>query len=184
MRLVVGLGNPGKEYRGTRHNIGSEVVERLAEKAGINLRRKWRLHARVGRGTVRGMILTLATPRTFMNLSGGPVAALLRWERCPPGELLVVSDDIALALGEIRIKQGGSSGGHKGLESIIRALGTEDFPRLRIGVGRPTDDWVGHVLGRFSREEAEAAEGARARAEEAVQEIITSGLDAAMNRFN
>lgn len=178
------MGNPGVEYRGTRHNIGAEVVERLAERAGAGLRRKWRVQAWAGRALVGGVTVTLARPRTFMNVSGAPVAALVRLHNCAPMDLLVVIDDIALELGRIRIRKGGSSGGHKGLESVIRALGTEEFPRLRIGVGAPGAGWVDHVLGKFTKEEEAAAEKARWRAVAAIEEIALKGLDAAMNRFN
>jgi PTH1 family peptidyl-tRNA hydrolase len=184
MKLVVGLGNPGKEYRGTRHNIGAEAVELLAEKSGASLKRKWRVQAWAGAARIGDRTVVLARPRTFMNLSGGPVTALMRWHRCSPAELLVVSDDINLDLGKIRIRRDGSSGGHKGLESIIRSLGTEEFARLRVGVGNPADDWVDHVLGKFSPREAAEAKRAREKAASAIEEIILNGVDAAMNRFN
>ncbi|MDD5556620.1 MAG: aminoacyl-tRNA hydrolase [bacterium] len=184
MKLVVGLGNPGEEYRGTRHNVGAEAVERLGERAGAVFRRRWRLRARAARAPVGGRTLTLARPQTFMNVSGAAVAALMRWEKCAPADLLVVTDDIALPLGRIRIRKGGGAGGHKGLESVIGALGTEEFPRLRIGVGRPAGGWVPHVLGRFGPGEDEEAARAIERAAEAVEEIARSGIEAAMNRFN
>lgn len=184
MKIIFGLGNPGEEYRDTRHNVGAEVVRRLAAREGIELKRKWRMHACVGRVRIGGAPIALAAPRTFMNLSGSAAAALLRWEECGPSDLLVVSDDIALDLGRIRIRRGGGAGGHKGLESIIGALGTEDFARLRIGVGQGGEDWVGHVLGKFSREERRILEGVMDAAVSAVDEIVVNGLDAAMNRFN
>ncbi len=184
MRLIVGLGNPGEEYRGTRHNIGAEAVELLAEKRGVTLRRKWRAQAWAGTARIGECTVTLARPRTFMNLSGGPVASLMRWLRCAPSELLVVSDDLNLDLGRIRIRRGGGAGGHKGLESVIQAIGTDEFARLRVGVGDPSADWVNHVLGKFSRREEEAAESAREKAASAIEEIVLSGIDAAMNRFN
>ena len=181
---MFGLGNPGEEYRGTRHNVGAEVIHRLAARAGIELRRKWRMRACVGRMRIGDHAVTVATPRTFMNLSGAAAAALLRWQECGPADLIVVSDDIALELGRIRIRREGGSGGHRGLESIIGALGTEDFARIRIGVGHAGEDWVGHVLGRFSREEERILEGVMDMAVSAVDEIVVNGLDAAMNRFN
>jgi peptidyl-tRNA hydrolase, PTH1 family len=184
MKIVFGLGNPGEKYRGTRHNVGADVINRLAARAGIELRRKWRMRACVGRVRIGDHAVTVATARTFMNLSGATAAALLRWQECDPEDLLVVSDDIALELGRIRIRREGSSGGHKGLESIIGALGTDNFARLRIGVGRAGEDWVGHVLGKFSRQEKRFVEGAMDMAVSAIDEIVVSGLDAAMNKFN
>ncbi len=184
MKIVFGLGNPGEEYRGTRHNVGAEVVRRLAAKEGIELRKKWRMRACMGKMRIGDHAVIVATPRTFMNMSGEAAASLLRWQECGPADLIVVSDDIALELGRIRIRRGGSSGGHKGLESIIGALGTEDFARLRIGVGHAGEDWVGHVLGRFSREEDRVLEGVIDMAVSAVGEIVVNGLDAAMNKFN
>jgi PTH1 family peptidyl-tRNA hydrolase len=184
MKIVFGLGNPGEEYRGTRHNVGAEVVRRLAARAGIELKRKWRMRACVGQVRIGDRAVTVATSRTFMNLSGQASASLLKWNGCGPSDLLVVSDDIALDLGRLRIRREGGSGGHKGIESIIGALGTENFARLRIGVGRAGEDWVGHVLGKFSREEKRVLEGIMDVAVSAVDEIVVNGLDAAMNRFN
>ena len=184
MKIVFGLGNPGEEYRGTRHNVGAEVAHRLAAREGIELARKWRMRAHVGRVRIGGHAVTVATSRTFMNLSGSAAASLLRWQECGPSDLLVVSDDIALDLGRIRIRKEGGSGGHKGIESIISALGTENFARLRIGVGHAGEDWVGHVLGKFSKDERRILEGVMDVAVKAVDEIVVNGLDAAMNRFN
>ncbi|MEJ2744633.1 MAG: aminoacyl-tRNA hydrolase [bacterium] len=184
MKIIFGLGNPGEKYRGTRHNVGAEVVHRLAERGGIALARKWRMHACVGRVRIGDCAIAVATARTFMNLSGSAAASLLRWHECRPSDLLVISDDIALDLGRIRIRKGGGSGGHKGLESIIKALGTENFARLRIGVGHAGEDWVGHVLGKFSMEERRILERVMDVAVSAVDEIVVNGIDAAMNKFN
>jgi len=184
MKLVVGLGNPGAEYEGTRHNIGAEVIELLAERAGCGLKRKWRLQAWACQAVVGAETVTLARPRTFMNVSGAAVASLVHWLRCAPGDLIVVSDDIALDLGRVRIRPGGGAGGHKGLESVIACLGTEEFTRVRVGVGAPAGDQVRHVLGRFSGRERSTVEEARERAALAVEEILSRGVGAAMNRFN
>lgn len=184
MKLVVGLGNPGEEYEGTRHNIGAEVVELLAACADCTLRRKWRLQARIGQAVVGGETVTLARPTTFMNVSGAAVASLVRWLKCAPGDLIVVSDDIALELGRIRIRPGGGAGGHKGLESVIACLGTEEFARVRVGIGAPAGDQVRHVLGRFAGRERPAVEEARERAALAVETMLREGTGPAMNRFN
>lgn len=184
MKLVVGLGNPGVEYEGTRHNIGAEVIGLLAARAGCGLKRKWRLQAWAGQAVIGGETVTLARPRTFMNVSGAAVASLAHWLRCSPGDLIVVSDDIALDLGRIRIRPGGGAGGHKGLESVIAALGTEGFARVRVGVGAPRGDQVRHVLGRFAGTERPAVDEARERAALAVEEILARGVGPAMNRFN
>ena len=184
MKLIVGLGNPGKLYRGTRHNVGSETIERLVEEKEGRLKKKWRLRASATRVNIGDSLVTVAIPRTFMNVSGGPVSALLRWEKRSPSDLLVVSDDINLGLGMIRIRRSGSSGGHKGLQSIVDCIGTEDFARLRIGVGHAGQNRVKHVLGRFTAREAKLIEEARERALLAMEEIVVSGLDAAMNKFN
>ena len=184
MKLIVGLGNPGAEYEGTRHNLGAEVVEPLAARAGCTLARKWRLKAWAGRAVVGGATVTLARPRTYMNVSGAAVASLVRWFDCEADDLIVVSDDIALELGRVRVRPGGGAGGHKGLESIIACLGTEGFARVRVGIGAPPGDQVRHVLGRFSGPERAAADSARQRAADAVEEMLRSGVHGAMNRFN
>lgn len=184
MKLVVGLGNPGMEYEGTRHNIGADVVELLAARAGCTLARKWRFQVWAGRAIIGGRPVTLARPRTFMNVSGAAVASLVRWLKCAPGDLVVVSDDIALELGRIRVRPGGGAGGHKGLESVIACLGTEEFARVRVGIGAPAGDQVGYVLGRFSGVERAAVAKARERAADAVEEILRNGVADAMNRFN
>ena len=192
MKLVVGLGNPGPRYAATRHNVGFRVVERFAQAGGIELSER-RFGGRFGRGRVRapdGARLDVGAllPEGFMNRSGEAVADALR--RLPVEEiardLLVVLDDVDLPFGRLRLRPGGSSGGHRGLEDLIARLGRQDFPRLRFGVGRPalaidTADWV---LQRFSPEE-EAALGPRlATAAEAVLAALVQGCTEAMNRFN
>ncbi len=184
MELIVGLGNPGARYRGTRHNIGAEVIDRLAEKKGLRLKKRWRARASMARMQIGDRFLTVAKPRSFMNLSGQAVAALLKRVGCAPEDLLVISDDVNLKLGAIRIRKRGSSGGHNGLESIIACIGTEDFARLRVGVGPGEGDRVRHVLGRFSSEEMRVVDRVVETAVDAVKEIVVSGVDAAMNRFN
>jgi PTH1 family peptidyl-tRNA hydrolase len=188
-KLVVGLGNPGKEYERTRHNIGFAVLDCLAEKLDCSFRRKWRFSAEVAEGAVgdAGKVV-LAKPRTYMNRSGSAVSALLRWLKVEPAQLLVVVDDADLPLGQIRLRASGGSGGHNGLRSIIEALGgNEEFARLRVGIGRSAPagaDITGHVLGRFTPQERELEEQAVATAVEAMECCVRDGLTEAMNRFN
>lgn len=183
--LVVGLGNPGSEYRGTRHNVGWEVVDLLAERHRIDTRRTER-RAFVGRGRMADVPVALARPITFMNLSGESVAPLLRSLELTPAGLVVVVDDMDLPLGRLRVRKDGSAGGHNGLKSLIQHLHTQEFARVRIGVGRPRseDGTIDHVLSKFGRDELEPIREAVARAADAVEEIVAAGLDAAMNRFN
>ena len=196
-KLVVGLGNPGKEYAGTRHNVGFAVMDRLAEKLDCSFRRKWRFSAEVAEAAAgdAGKVV-LAKPRTYMNRSGGAVGALLKWSKIDPAQLLVVVDDADLPLGQIRLRASGGSGGHNGLRSIIEALGgNEGFARLRVGIGRPSTglgagttplgaDITGHVLGKFATQERVLAEQAAASAVEAIECCLREGLAEAMNQFN
>ncbi len=182
-KLVVGLGNPGKEYAGTRHNIGFDVVDRLASKWGCSLRNRSKFAAEVGEAGG----VTLVKPQTFMNRSGAAVAALVNWLKLTPADVLVIVDDADLPLGQLRLRPSGGSGGHNGLRSIIEALGSEGFARLRVGIGRRAPagvDITDHVLGRFDAGEREAARAATEAAAEAVECCLKEGLTAAMNRFN
>ena len=188
-KLVVGLGNPGKEYDRTRHNIGFAVLDRLAEKLDCSFRRKWRFSAEMAEAATgdAGKVV-LAKPRTYMNRSGSAVSALLNWLKVEPAQLLVVVDDADLPLGQLRLRASGGSSGHNGLRSIIETLGgNEEFARLRVGIGRsaPTGaDITGHVLGRFAPQEREMAEQAVATAVEAIECCLRDGLTEAMNQFN
>lgn len=187
MRLVAGLGNPGREYVGTPHNIGFAVVERVAERIGCSLRRSLRVAARVARTSWAGGPLMLVQPMTYMNASGEAVAPLMRRNGVDPDGLLVVVDDADLPLGRIRVKPRGSAGGHRGLASIIATVGTGDFARVRIGIGRRGDSenaLVGHVLTPFAAEDRAMAGAAAERGAEAVLWVIEHGVDSAMNRFN
>jgi len=185
MKLIVGLGNPGRRYRGTRHNVGWEVLARLADRAGIRVSQDegW---AEVGRGTIGRQRVLLARPVTYMNVSGEAVRDLRRRHRLRPEDILVIVDDIDLPLGRLRLRAGGSAGGHNGLKSVIEALGTTEFPRLRVGIGRPPlgVDPAEFVLTRFTDGEAAAVEKSLTRAAEAVETAVTAGIAAAMNRFN
>ena len=183
IRLVVGLGNPGRDYEETRHNIGFRVVDELARRWGMRFTKR-QARALVAESTSWEERPLLAKPQTFMNLSGEAVAGLRRAHGLRPEEILVVYDDIDLPFGRIRIRESGSAGGHGGVRSIIERLGTQSFPRLRVGVGRPTEDAVTHVLGRFRREEAEELPRIISRAADAIECALAEGIPAAMNRYN
>jgi peptidyl-tRNA hydrolase, PTH1 family len=184
MLIVVGLGNPGRRYAGTRHNVGHDVVTRLAERVGA----RWEDDgwAKTTRGRVQGATLLLAIPVTYMNLSGLAVRDLLRRRRRRADDLLVVHDDMDLPLGQLRLRPGNGAGGHNGILSIIEELGTGRFARLRVGIGRPPAgvDPVEFVLERFTAEEHPRIDEAANRAAEAVMVAATQGLPAAMNRYN
>jgi peptidyl-tRNA hydrolase, PTH1 family len=184
--LVAGLGNPGERYAGTRHNIGFLVVDELAGRLSGKWRRSLRFHAWMSEGTLGGMRALLVKPLTYMNESGDAVGRILRYRGAEPDRLAVVLDDADLPLGRLRIRARGSSGGHRGLLSIIQAVGSEDFVRIRVGIGRETDGrgLVDYVLASFSPEEREIVDGAIERAAEAVVCVMESGVEAAMNAFN
>ena len=181
--IMMGLGNPGPEYAATRHNVGFRCIDLLAERAGISLNDR-RKHAALGRGTIGTVPVVLAKPRTFMNASGLAARYLLDRFGTSPERMLVVVDDLDLPLGTIRMRGAGSSGGHRGLDSISAEARTGAYPRLRIDIGRPDAGAVAHVLSRFApAEEATLAE-ALARAADAAEVWAEHGVDAAMNQFN
>ncbi len=185
--LVAGLGNPGPKYVGTPHNAGFAVVDRLATAADCRLRKRLWFRAAVGRAAIAGVEVTLMQPLTYMNRSGHAVAAWMRYHRLPVERMLAVVDDIDRPLGTMRLRGSGGSGGHKGLRSIIEQLGTDAFPRLRIGVGRDRardGDVVRHVLTPFSSREHEVLETVLDAAAQAVDCLLAKGLAEAMNRFN
>ncbi len=191
MMLIVGLGNPGPEYAKTRHNVGFMVVERLAAQTGAAgtgpVRWHLRCRALVAEAFFQGQKVILARPQTYMNNSGEAVAPLLRWYGLAPADLLVICDDLDLLPGQIRIRKKGGDGGHRGLKSVIAALGTNEFARLRIGIGRPEEpagDVIRWVLGCFNPQEAPVIEEALARAVRAVWVILSEGIEKAMNQFN
>ncbi|HJN86835.1 MAG: aminoacyl-tRNA hydrolase [Dehalococcoidia bacterium] len=185
MRLIIGLGNPGTRYRGTRHNIGFRCVDLLALKWGIRVAER-RAKVVLGRGFRAGEEIVLAKPRSFMNNSGEGVAYLRARFASRPEDLVVIYDDMALPVGQLRLRPGGSDGGHRGVQSIIESLQTQDFPRIRLGIGAPPleQDAVGYVLGRFSGEEETILAGALDSVVAAVDCILEEGIDGAMNRFN
>ena len=184
--LVVGLGNPGDKYENTRHNVGFLTVDELAERARVPVQR---LKHRALTNTVElgGARVLLMKPVTYMNLSGEAVGEAARFYKIPPERVLVISDDVSLPIGRLRIRKGGSAGGHNGLKSIIQHLGTDQFPRLRVGVGQkphPDYDLADWVLGKFQGEDKKAMDAAIQRAADGVECLLKEGLDRAMNRFN
>jgi peptidyl-tRNA hydrolase, PTH1 family len=184
MKLVIGLGNPGTKYLGTRHNIGFELVDRLSRGGrGATFSRKF--DAQVGEIEIDYHRVLLLKPETFMNLSGRSVGQAVRFYKIEPPDILVVCDDLALPVGRIRIRPGGSDGGQKGLKDITAHLGTDQFPRLRIGIGEQGDqDAADYVLSRFRSPERALVEDTLILATQAVAVWVTQGIDQAMNRFN
>jgi PTH1 family peptidyl-tRNA hydrolase len=183
--LLVGLGNPGAQYRHNRHNVGFMLVDRLAERLGIKFTRL-ESKALVTKGEHQGRRIVLAKPHTFMNLSGQAVGALMRFYKVPLSNLLVAYDDVDLPLGTVRMRPGGGSAGQKGMASIIERLGTQEIPRLRLGVGRPPGrmDAADYVLQDFSTGEEELLQATLDRAAEAALVFVVEGLETAMNRYN
>lgn len=186
MHIIVGLGNPGRDYENTRHNIGFEVIDRLADQENIGVLEK-KHKAIIGKGVIAGEKCILAKPQTFMNLSGESVRALLDYYKVDETvDLIVISDDISLDVGQIRIRKKGSAGGHNGLKNIIAHLGHDVFIRVKMGVGEKPKGWdlADYVLGHFSPKEREAMEEAVERAADAVRMVIAEDADAAMNEYN
>lgn len=179
-RLVAGLGNPGKDYDRTRHNVGFLVLDELARRAGAPFTHEPKWNADLARAGG----VTFMKPMTFMNLSGEAVGDFNRFYKIAPEDTLVVLDDVALPLGRLRLRGTGSDGGHNGLASVQAHLGTERIPRLRIGIGGPKSSLVGHVLGKFSTEENTVLAQTVSRAADAVEFAQANGFEAAMNRFN
>lgn len=184
-RIIVGLGNPGKQYAYNRHNAGFMVVDRLAERHGLKFARM--MHkGLVALGEIEGHKVALVKPQTFMNLSGESVVPIVKFYKSEPGELLVVYDELDLPAGQLRMRPKGGSGGHNGMKSIIARLGNEDFPRLRVGVGRPPGrrDPKDFLLDDFTRDELTALEPTFDRAVEGIRRWLTDGIDNAMNFVN
>ena len=186
MKMVVGLGNPGRKYLNTRHNVGYAVVERMAEKAGTSFRRSWRFPVQTSEMPFAGEPVLLVKPLTYMNSSGEAIGPLMRKKGIEPQNVVVVIDDVELDLGVLRLRRSGSAGGHNGLQSVVEQVGTDDVPRVRVGVGRlpPGDSRVEYVLGTFRPDERERIERAVERAADAVLSIFQDGIDVAMNKFN
>ena len=191
LRLVVGLGNPGTKYEGTRHNIGFMALERMASREGFSFRQQSKLHGLAAEHGIGESRLRLLMPQTYMNDSGRSIRAALDWFGFTPEQLLVLVDDMDIPLGRLRLRAQGSAGGHNGLRSTIQHLGTQAFPRLRIGIGAPADNpaerrarTVSHVLGPFSRAEQSEVDAVLDGVLEAIQRIQRQGLDRAGNWIN
>lgn len=184
--LIVGLGNPGPKYAGTRHNAGFMALDELARRNGISFSQK-QMNAEIGKGSIAGVRVIVAKPQTFMNNSGTAAGGLARFYKIPPERVLAIYDDIALPLGTIRIREKGSAAGHNGVSSLIAHLSTQNFPRVRIGVDKPVMagysqiDWV---LGRFTKEEQPIFQESLSRAVEAVEAVMSGGIERAMNSYN
>ena len=185
MYVIAGLGNPGIKYRKTRHNVGFDVIDILSERFGIPVKTK-KFKGLIGKGVIAGMEVILVKPQTFMNLSGECIREVMDFYQVPAENLAVFCDDIHLDLGRLRIRKGGSCGGHHGLENIIQQLSTENFKRIRIGVGIQPEymDRIRFVLGSFSKEEREILDAALRRASDAVIVMFAEGVDQAMNLYN
>ncbi len=185
MYIIVGLGNPTKEYQATRHNVGWDAITRISDDYRISM--DFKKHKAVcGKGFLEGEKVILAQPMTYMNLSGESVRELLDFYKVTPKEIIVIYDDISLEVGQLRIRKKGSAGGHNGIKSIIAHLGTDEFPRIKVGVGDKPKGWdlADYVLSRFKEEEQAAIREALKNSSDACRMIITSGIDAAMNLYN
>lgn len=185
MKIVIGLGNPGTQYAATRHNIGWDTVTRISDDFRIPL--DFKKHKAIcGKGVIVGERVILAQPQTFMNLSGGCVQELIAYYKLTPNDIIVIYDDISLEPGQLRVRPQGSAGGHNGIKNIIAVLGTDVFPRIRIGIGEKPHGWdlADYVLSRFTKEEDEIVRKSLGRAVKACEKIMLDGVEAAMNEFN
>lgn len=185
MYIIAGLGNPTSKYEHTRHNVGFEVIDRLAEEYHISVDTK-KHRALIGKGVIGNQKVILVKPQTFMNLSGESIREVLEYYKVEPSELIVIYDDISLEPGQIRVRGKGSAGGHNGIKNIILHLATQNFPRVKVGVGeKPAHmDLADHVLGRFNREDGQLVEEAKNDAVKAVACILENDVETAMNAFN
>jgi PTH1 family peptidyl-tRNA hydrolase len=185
MKIVVGLGNPGQKYNETRHNVGFDVLARLAQRYDVG-RPKAKFNAEVAETTIKNQKTILLSPLTYMNLSGQSVRAAVDFYKLPLTDLLVICDDINLDVARLRFRPSGSAGGQNGLKDIIQRLGSQAFGRLRVGVGRPPPNWdaADYVLGKFSQEDRSEIESCVTRAVDAVEVWVEQGMETAMNRFN
>ncbi|MBE5943374.1 MAG: aminoacyl-tRNA hydrolase [Lachnospiraceae bacterium] len=185
MKIIVGLGNPTREYQGTRHNVGFSVIYNIGDKYNITVDTK-KHKALIGKGIIEGEKVILAMPQTYMNLSGESVRELLDYYKCTPEDIIVIYDDISLDVGKLRIRAKGSAGGHNGIKNIIAHLGTQDFPRIKVGVGeKPARmDLADYVLGHFTKEEQPVIRETANMACEAVAVMIKEDIATAMNKFN
>lgn len=185
MYLIVGLGNPGREYERTRHNIGFAVVDRISKDLNIPVEKE-KCGALIGPGEIKGTKIMLVKPQTFMNISGTAVSSLVHWFKIDIKKIILIYDDMDIGVGELKLKPKGSSAGHKGVESVIASLKTSEIMRVRIGIGSAAGEAAGaeHVLAKIPKKEQEALDSAVLKAADAVRVIIENGMSEAMNRFN
>ena len=186
MQIIAGLGNPGSTYKGTRHNVGFEAIDKLAYDFNITMKSNRRFRAVIGEGRIGGKGIMLVQPQTYMNLSGESVRAIIQFYKIPPQDLIVVYDDVSLPVGDIRVRERGSAGGQKGMINIISQISTEEFPRIRIGVGSKPPGWTlaDYVLSKFLREEWDNMIAGITKAGDAVELILKNGMSQAMNTYN
>jgi PTH1 family peptidyl-tRNA hydrolase len=183
--LIIGLGNPGSRYDNTRHNVGFETIDVISGKYGIKVA-KLRHKALLGDGVIEGHRVLLVKPQTFMNLSGESVRDIVEWYKVPSSNIIIIYDDIDIPIGKIRVRSKGSSGTHNGMKSVIYHLQSDEFPRIRIGIGEQPEGWdlADYVLSKFSGDDAKIIEESISKAAEAAVAVIKYGIDAAMNVFN
>ena len=184
MKIIVGLGNPGVQYANTPHSVGFEAVDAVAAEIGASWEEKRQFRCLMARGTFAGRPVMLVKPQTYMNLSGDSVAPVVKYHNATPADLLVIQDDIDLPVGRMRVRKSGSCGGHNGIRNIIERLGTQDFARLKLGVGKDKSDVIAHVLGKFDPETRRTMDQVVAEAVKAAAAILTDGPDRAMNAYN
>ena len=184
MKIIAGLGNPGAQYENTPHSVGFEAIDAIAAKIGASWEEKRSFKCLLARGNFAGAQVILVKPMTFMNLSGESVAPIVKYNNATPADLLVIHDDIDLPLGRVRIKKNGSCGGHNGVRNIIERIGTQDFSRLKLGVGKDKSNVIGFVLGKFDPASRKIMDEVVAKTPEIAAAILTSGPDRAMNAYN
>ena len=184
MRIIVGLGNPGAQYANTPHSVGFEAVDAVASEIGASWEEKRQFKCLWAKGAFAGESVILCKPQTYMNLSGESVAPLVKYSNATAADLLVIQDDIDLPVGRLRVRKGGSCGGHNGIRNIIERLGTQDFARLKLGVGKDKDDVIAHVLGKFDPVSRKTMDLVVAEAVKASAAILRDGPDRAMNAYN
>lgn len=185
MYLIAGLGNPSRTYEGTRHNIGFTMIDAIGNKFGIDVTTK-KYKALVGRGMIDGMRVILAKPQTYMNLSGESIREITDFYKIEPENIIIIYDDISLDVGQLRIRKKGSAGGHNGVKNIIAHLGTQEFPRIKVGIGNKPEGWdlADYVLSKYTKAEQEALEEASEGVIGAVKLMLADDIEAAMNKYN
>lgn len=185
MYLIVGLGNPGKEYENTRHNMGFKVLNKLSKKYNIPIT-KSKFNGKYGTGIIENEKVILLEPQTYMNLSGEAIKPMLDFYKVDYSNLLVIYDDIDVEPGKVKIRTKGGPGTHNGMKSVVKEIGTEEFPRIRVGIGRPIhkDDEINYVIGAIPEEDLKRLDEGIEKAQKAVEEILRNGVDSAMNKYN